>query len=419
MRCFLLPLAACCLLFACSYHEFENPAERQNTPSTLPTGGAEWQYNPRIENHYNLLLQEIFNNCDEKPLDDSRVVWDVVSFDKKTGRLTFDDQTPLYPWEVEFEIDDEKKFKKTIETEKLVIGKHSYILKLEVGGQFFSSGLTSETGNPDALTSEAKFYVFYSDNPEVEPKYSCHQTLLAHGQKRYAEATQPSIASEGEYKVRTKVLSNDCPKEKFPKTMSATVMPQEGGAYYLRLHQLYLGDLAAIGGKIDEVQVATRYESYIFSGKIGNPLSLDVRHFGPTGCSGHYEITGQKRFEEAAEPEKLIDGIYSVVASITEETTCNRPLISERFHLDAVQINGHRARILIGGKDFIAEIYADQSFKASFTADNSKKPAIPFIGTITPDAVAGTMKLTISNLVAATSCDIFYSISGQKLYKHY
>lgn len=408
MRCFFLPLAACCLLFSCSYHEFEDPAERQNAPSPPPTGGAEWQYNPRVENHYNILLQKIFNNCDEKPLGDSRVVWDVVSFDKKRGRLTFDDQTPLYPWEVEFEIDDEKKFRKTIETERLVIGKVSYILKLETSGQF----------STDALTSEAKFYVFYSDNPKTEPSYSCHRTFLARGEKRYAEATRPSIASEGEYKAQTKVLSNDCPKEKFPKTMSATVMPQENGAYYLRLHDLYLGGLATINSK-EGALVATRYETYIFSGKIGNPFVIDVLHFRSNGCSGHYEITGQKRFEEADEPERLIDGIYSVVASITKETTCDKPHVSERFHLDAVQISDHEARLLIGGKDFIAEIYADQSFKARFTADNSKKPAIPFTGVITPDTIAGTMKLTISNLVTATSCDIFYNIKGQKLYKHF
>jgi hypothetical protein len=388
----------------------------ETDPPPPPPGYGHWgKITDNNDGHYNVKLANVSVSCpEEKKYSDAQEKWDYIAYDEKSGRLKFPDTNTFYWYDIEINLDEKGKFRKTVKTGPI------YFFTQYIGYEMEISGRIADK----KLEAQINYRYFASENLENDNlKLTCEFVFEATGYRRYAPKRAASQRLAGEYGAKVKTKKNTCIFDGLPKQFGLELVPQKDNLINLRMPDFLIAELPIDSDGKTNVSVSTEFDSYDIRGTIlpdGLALGIIIKR-SLYGCEQEYEISGTKRFEESSSDDTTIDGIYGI-SSYLEKNTCDDRPKDARFHLDALKIDEKTARIILGNKDFTG-----QADGAEFSASYSDGSALngvtnTFSGKLTPQEIKGTLTVSIilADFITNTQkkCEFIYQISGYKLYKH-
>ena len=400
-----------CFLSACITHELENPFAPPAEQQEIPPGSGTWQktIDPR-DGHYNVKIENTKTTYQDAPLENYSPVYadvDFRSFDHKSGVLMFG-YDGIFCWvDLPIEIDSEGKFETTLGPQPQFF-LTSYIgCKLQITGKIIN----------DELEARATETLYAGTEPDKLKPLVVKEYTLA-GYKRYKPKTTPARTIEGEYKSITTAFGNTCAWQNLPSENYYFIIrniPQDQGLYNINIEDLLPlpGVPIAPDGRIDGA-LQNGNDKYILKG-IFTPeqITLSVSLvFGDLNCVQEYEMRGEKRFEETDGKDATVDGIYSALVDM-QDNTCDDTTYRKRRHLDVRTINGQKFLLKVGLLEFSPTADSAGNFLETYTDDRAGE-IYTIKGNVTPEKLNAQLSVTERYY----HCYYLYRIEGKKLYKN-
>ncbi|MBU1180060.1 hypothetical protein KJ885_03890, partial [Patescibacteria group bacterium] len=274
------------------------------------------------------------------------------------------------------------------------------------------------------MEAQAIQTLYMGMDPEKLEPVSIYKYALS-GYKRYKRKTSPATKIDGEYKSITTKFSNTCQFQTLPNGnyyFIINVIPQKDGYYYIDIEKLLsMKLLFASNGTIDS-ELESLGHIYAIKGNITPEkieLNIDIAFNFENGysCSQKYEMQGVKRFEEADGTDTTIDGVYTIWMPVESMTCQGQPSLPDQ-HLDSLKIRDKTASVALIGKEFIAELDANNEFTTKISNGSYYEVTHTLKDvTLAPNNISGTL-ISEYTMFPSGTCNIVYNLTGAKLYKH-